>query len=105
MARAYSRVPRTRGDEPRVNWLRRWDGVVFPFHRPHRSATYATYATYTTWAASVPPDLRFAVRLPREISHTRKLMEVEEPQNGVTSLTPALSLRGRGSEAIDQSPA
>ena len=43
------------------------------FYRPHRPATYAR------WAASVGQDFRFAVKLPREISHERKLVEVEEP--------------------------
>lgn len=39
------------------------------FYRPHRPATYAR------WAASVPPDFRFAVKLPRAISHERRLVE------------------------------
>lgn len=43
------------------------------FYRPHRPATYAR------WAASVPPDFRFAVKLPREITHMRKLVDVVEP--------------------------
>lgn len=42
------------------------------FYRPHRPATYAR------WAASVPPEFRFAVKLPREISHGRKLVGSEE---------------------------
>lgn len=33
------------------------------FHRPHRRATYER------WASSVPPDFRFAVKLPKTISH------------------------------------
>ena len=54
--------------------------AVFPaveinssFHRPHRPATYAR------WAASVPPDFRFAVKVPRDITHQRKLRDVVEP--------------------------
>jgi uncharacterized protein YecE (DUF72 family) len=43
------------------------------FHRPHRPATYAR------WAASVPADFRFAVKLPKEITHTRRLVDVAEP--------------------------
>ncbi len=39
------------------------------FHRPHKPQTYAR------WAASVPADFRFAVKLPREITHTRKLVD------------------------------
>ncbi len=42
------------------------------FYRPHRPATYAR------WAASVPPEFRFAVKLPSAISHGRKLVGPEE---------------------------
>ena len=37
------------------------------FYRPHRPDTYLR------WAASVPSNFRFAVKLPREISHLRRL--------------------------------
>jgi uncharacterized protein YecE (DUF72 family) len=37
------------------------------FYRPHRPATYAR------WAGSVPPAFRFAVKLPRSISHQQRL--------------------------------
>lgn len=37
------------------------------FYRPHRPATYAR------WAASVPEDFRFAVKLPKQITHERRL--------------------------------
>jgi len=43
------------------------------FYRPHRPATYAR------WAASVPPHFRFSVKMPREITHTRRLVDAEEP--------------------------
>jgi len=43
------------------------------FYRPHRSSTYAR------WAASVPPHFRFAVKIPREITHICKLVDVVEP--------------------------
>lgn len=39
------------------------------FHRPHRPETYAR------WAASVPEDFRFAVKLPKTITHERRLIE------------------------------
>jgi uncharacterized protein YecE (DUF72 family) len=39
------------------------------FYRPHRPATYER------WAASVPPDFRFAVKLPRAITHAAKLVD------------------------------
>ncbi len=37
------------------------------FYRPHRPATYAR------WAASVPDDFRFAVKVPRTITHEHRL--------------------------------
>ncbi len=39
------------------------------FYRPHRPATYAR------WAAAVPPGFRFSVKLPRAITHERRLGE------------------------------
>ena len=39
------------------------------FHRPHRAATWER------WAASVPADFRFAVKLPKAISHERRLAD------------------------------
>ena len=38
------------------------------FYRPHRPTTYER------WAASVPHGFRFAVKVPREITHSRKLV-------------------------------
>src|SRR5205809_97187 len=43
------------------------------FYRPHRPTTYAR------WAASVPENFQFAVKVPREITHTRRLVDVTEP--------------------------
>lgn len=40
------------------------------FYRPHRRATYAR------WADSVPDDFRFAVKLPRAITHDARLRGV-----------------------------
>jgi len=37
------------------------------FYRPHRAETYAR------WASSVPADFRFAVKLPRTITHEARL--------------------------------
>ena len=37
------------------------------FYRPHRVGTYAR------WAASTPADFRFAVKLPRAITHAAAL--------------------------------
>lgn len=43
------------------------------FYRPHRRETYER------WAASVPLDFRFAVKLPRAITHERRLVDCEAP--------------------------
>ena len=42
------------------------------FHRPHRASTWQR------WAASVPEGFRFAVKLPKTISHERKLVDCED---------------------------
>ncbi len=41
------------------------------FYRPHRPETYAR------WAESVPAGFRFAVKLPRTITHEKRLQDVD----------------------------
>ena len=43
------------------------------FHRPHAATTYAN------WRASTPPAFRFAVKIPRAITHDLKLRGAREP--------------------------
>jgi len=43
------------------------------FHRPHAEATYAK------WAGATPADFRFAVKMPRAITHDRQLRRAREP--------------------------
>src|SRR5919109_1109876 len=43
------------------------------FYRSHRPTTYAR------WAASVPDQFQFAVKMPKEFTHTRRLVEVTAP--------------------------
>ncbi len=43
------------------------------FYRPHR------VATYERWAAAVPERFRFAVKIPRVITHERRLENTDEP--------------------------
>ncbi len=57
------------------------------FYRPHRPATYAR------WAASVPPEFRFAVKVPREITHTRRLVDPIGPLDRFLSEVTALGDR------------
>lgn len=42
------------------------------FHRSHRASTWAR------WANSVPADFRFSVKLPKSITHERKLADCDE---------------------------
>src|SRR4030095_13444977 len=42
------------------------------FHRPHAAATYAK------WRDSTPPDFRFAVKMPRTITHELKLRDARD---------------------------
>jgi uncharacterized protein YecE (DUF72 family) len=43
------------------------------FNRSHALATYAK------WRDSMPPQFRFAVKLPRTITHERGLADIREP--------------------------
>ena len=43
------------------------------FYRPHQ------VRTYERWAASVPEDFRFSVKLPRTITHEAALVDIEAP--------------------------
>jgi uncharacterized protein YecE (DUF72 family) len=56
-------------------YVRRFPAVEInsSFYRPHQPATYAR------WAASTPEGFQFAVKVPKEITHTRRLREVEAP--------------------------
>ena len=42
------------------------------FHRPHR------LSRWERWGGSVPKDFRFSVKLPKTVTHTRKLVDVGE---------------------------
>ena len=54
------------------------------FYRPHKPETYAR------WASSVPAGFHFAVKIPREITHTRKLIDPADPLNRFLTETKAL---------------
>ncbi len=43
------------------------------FHRYHRPATYQR------WAESTPADFRFSLKLPKSITHERKLLDIGKP--------------------------
>jgi len=58
--------------------LRRYAGrlrcveVNSSFYKPHRRSTWER------WAASVPDDFRFAAKIPKEISHGRRLVDATD---------------------------
>ncbi|HEY4125661.1 MAG TPA: DUF72 domain-containing protein [Rhizomicrobium sp.] len=54
------------------------------FYRPHRPATYAR------WAASVPNDFRFAVKVPRQITHEARLRDCAAALNAFIEQVDAL---------------
>jgi len=62
------------GDSTLARYATRFDGVEInsSFHRPHRRATWER------WADSVPDRFRFAVKIPKTISHQRKLVECDD---------------------------
>lgn len=55
-------------------YAQRFDGVEVnsSFYRAHRAATWVR------WGASVPPGFRFAVKMPRVISHERRLVDCDD---------------------------
>jgi uncharacterized protein YecE (DUF72 family) len=54
------------------------------FYRPHAAATYAK------WRDSTPPDFRFAVKVPRTITHELRLQDTREPFAAFLSQTDGL---------------
>lgn len=57
------------------------------FYRPHRRTTYER------WAASVPPAFRFAVKLPRTITHEHRLINCHALMERFVEETDGLGAR------------
>ena len=57
------------------------------FYRPHAPAVYER------WAASVPPSFRFAVKVPKLVTHERALMRAREPLTRFLGEIAALGTR------------
>jgi len=57
------------------------------FHRPHRTSTYLR------WGASVPDAFRFAVKLPKAITHEQRLVNVDSALDTFIEQTAALGER------------
>lgn len=67
------------------------------FYRPHRRATYER------WAASVPDDFRFAVKLPKAITHEAKLVDCDAELRRFAQETAGLGVK-RGPILIQLPP-
>src|SRR3712207_7886904 len=50
------------------------------FYRPHRPQTYAR------WRDSVPPAFRFSVKLPRTITHDKRLRDADRSEEHTSEL-------------------
>jgi uncharacterized protein YecE (DUF72 family) len=57
------------------------------FHRPHAATTYAK------WAAATPDQFRFAVKLPRTITHEQKLRRARLPLESFLEQSSGLGSR------------
>lgn len=62
------------GDSILARYAQVFDAVEInsSFYRPHRRTTYAR------WADAVPPDFRFAAKMPKTITHEKRLIGAEE---------------------------
>jgi uncharacterized protein YecE (DUF72 family) len=73
-----------------VRYASGFDGVEInsSFYRPHR------LSTYQRWADDVPEHFRFAVKMPKTITHEGRLRDVDEPLqrflNEIAGLGPKL---------------
>jgi len=72
--------------------LQRYAGVLnaveinSTFKRSHQ------LSTYEKWAGTVPEGFAFAVKAPREITHTRRLQDIDEPLGGFLDETAGLDV-------------
>ena len=57
------------------------------FYRPHRPSTYAR------WAGETPDGFAFSVKVPKEITHKRRLVDVDEPLDRFLDETAALGAK------------
>lgn len=59
------------------------------FYRRHKTSTFAR------WAGSVPDGFRFAVKIPKEITHTRAMKDIAEPfDTFLEDIAPLAEKRG-----------
>src|SRR4029079_10463993 len=67
------------------------------FYRPHR------FSTYERWAASVPDSFRFAVKLPKTITHAARLVGAVPELEGFLDETSGLGAK-RGAVLVQLPP-
>lgn len=69
-----------------ARYARRFPAVEInsSFYRPHRPSTYAR------WAAETPDGFMFAVKVPKEITHLRRLVDVADPLDRFLDETASL---------------
>ncbi len=73
VARSSVPVPAAEGSQlQRFASLFRAVEINSSFHRAHRRATYER------WAESVPPSFRFAVKIPKTITHAKRLVDTHD---------------------------
>ena len=74
------------GSSQLERYATRFSGVEInsSFYRPHRPSTYAR------WAASVPDHFRFALKVPKTITHERRLVDVDSQLAAFLSESAAL---------------
>ncbi|HEX8555861.1 MAG TPA: DUF72 domain-containing protein [Sphingomonas sp.] len=86
-------------DSHLARYARVFDAVEInsSFHRPHRASTYAR------WAASVGPEFRFAVKLPKTVTHAQRLIDCAGPLRRFAGEVGALEDR-RGPVLIQLPP-
>jgi uncharacterized protein YecE (DUF72 family) len=71
--------------------------ITSSFYRPHRIALYAK------WAAATPPAFRFAVKLPKTITHDERLLRARAPLDRFLDETAGLGAK-RGPLLIQLPP-
>src|SRR5947209_14530695 len=59
------------------------------FYRPHRPSTYAR------WAAEAPESIAFSLKVPKEVTHKRRLVEADEPLDRFLGKTAVLGAKPR----------
>jgi uncharacterized protein YecE (DUF72 family) len=65
------------------------------FYRPHRPATYAR------WAAAVPAGFRFSLKVPKEITHVRRMIDVSDPPSPAWCIFDNTALGEATANALD----